>query len=153
MVGARPRAARIACRLLRRLDAVVQARGLGTVTLPDEVYDFESSGQKDTGLLPDVGFYRTAREPLVDPDKAYPFAPDLAIEIASPSQYRPAMAAKAGRYVAGGTALVWIVWPARRQVDVWRPGDVEPTTLGAADQLDGESMVPVFSYSVADLFV
>ncbi len=153
MVGARPRAARIARRLLRRLDAVVQARGLGTVTLPDEVYAFENSGQKDTGLLPDIGFYRTAREPLVDPDKAYPFAPDLAIEVASPSQYRPAMAAKARRYLAGGTALVWIVWPTRRQVDIWRPGDSEPATLGAGDQLDGESVVPSFTYSVADLFL
>src|SRR5579864_3138915 len=115
MVGSRPRATRITTRLLRALDALVEARGLGTVTPPDAVYDFEHTGQKDTGLLPDVGFYHAFRESLVDPDRAYPFAPDLAVEIASPRQYRPGMKAKAERYLAGGTALVWVVWPLRQQ--------------------------------------
>jgi len=116
------------------------------------VYDFENSGQKDTGLLPDVGFYYAFREPLVDPDKAYPFAPDLAVEVASPTQYRPAMKAKAERYLAGGTALVWVVWPKRQQVDVWRSGDDAPATLGAGDTLDGEAVVPGFTFPVAALF-
>jgi Uma2 family endonuclease len=90
---------------------------------------------------------------LIDPDKPYPFAPDLAVEVTSPAQYRPAMKAKAERYLAGGTALVWIVWPKRRQVDVWRPGDTQPSaTLGDGDMLDGENVVPGFSYPVASLF-
>ena len=153
MVGTRPRAARIARRLYRALDAFVQTQDLGTVTQPDEVYDFEGSGQKDTGLLPDIGFYNAAREPLVDPDKPYPFAPDLVVEIASPQQYRPGMATKARRYLAGGTALVWIVWPTRRQVDVWRAGDTQPSaTLRAGDALDGAYVVPGFAFAVADLF-
>jgi Uma2 family endonuclease len=153
MVGTRPRAARIARRLYRALDTFVQANGLGTVTQPDEVYDFEGSGQKDTGLLPDVGFYNATREHLVDPDKPYPFAPDLAVEIASPQQYRPGMAAKARRYLAGGTGLVWIVWPTRHQVDVWRAGDSQPSaTLRAGDVLDGADVVPGFAVLVVDLF-
>jgi Uma2 family endonuclease len=153
MVGTRPRAARIARRLYRALDAFVESRGLGTVTQPDEVYDFEGSGQKDTGLLPDVGFYNAAHEPLVDPDKPYPFAPDLAVEVASPQQYRPGMAAKAGRYLAGGTNLVWVVWPTRQHVDVWRAGDTQPSvTLGIGEALDGEDVLPGFTYPVADLF-
>jgi len=90
-----------------------------------------TADSKDTGLLPDTGFYYAWREPSVDPDKAYPFAPDLAVEVASPTQYRPAMKAKAERYLAGGTALVWVVWPKRRQVDVWRPNSSTPVTLRA----------------------
>jgi hypothetical protein len=54
----------------------------GFIEYPD--YDVEQTGQKDTGLLPDVGFYVAAREHLVNSDKAYPFAPDLTVEIASP---------------------------------------------------------------------
>jgi len=111
MVGTRPRAGRVSRKLLFALTAYVQAHGLGTVTQPDEVYDFEQSGQNDTGLLPDIGFYHAFREPLVDLDKAYPFAPDLAVEVASPQQYRPELQAKVARYLAGGTALVWVVWP------------------------------------------
>jgi Uma2 family endonuclease len=140
-------------RLLDALSPYVTAHALGQVTPPDAVYDFEQAGQQDTGLLPDVGFYAAAREPLVDPDRAYPFAPDLAVEVASPRQYRPGMAAKAQRYLAGGTSLVWIVWPTRRMVDIWRPGDAQPSvTLGVGDRLSGDPVVPGFSYPVADLF-
>ncbi len=153
IVGSRPRANNVTMRLLVALSTYVTARGLGQVTPPDAVYDFENTSQKDTGLLPDVGFYRAERESLVDPDAAYPFAPDLAVEIASPKQYRSGMKAKAARYLAGGTSLVWVVWPKRRQVDVWHHGSVEPTTLHVGDTLDGEDVVPGFTYAVADLFV
>jgi Uma2 family endonuclease len=140
-------------RLLDALSPYVRAHGLGQVTPPDAVYDFEMTGQKDTGLLPDVGFYAAAREPMVDPDRPYPFAPDLAVEITSPKQYRPAMAAKVLRYLSGGTGLVWVVWPGRKQVDVWRLGDAEPSTiLGIDDVLLGDPVVPGFAYRVADLF-
>jgi Uma2 family endonuclease len=153
MVGSRPRAIRITMRLLDALSPYVRSHALGQVTPPDVVYDFEHTGQKDTGLLPDVGFYAAAREPMVDPDKPYPFAPDLAVEIASPKQYRPAMAAKARRYLAGGTGLVWVLWPGRQQVGVWRPGDVLPSqTLGPGDMLIGDPVVPGFTFPVADLF-
>ncbi len=152
MVGTRPRAGRVTRNLLFPLAAYVQEHSLGTVTPPDEVYDFENTGQKDTGLLPDIGFFDRTHEPLVDPDKAYPFAPDLAVEVASPTQYRPAMKAKAERYLAGGTALVWIVWPKRQQVDVWRPDHDEPTTRSIGATLDGENVVPGFTFPVAALF-
>jgi Uma2 family endonuclease len=152
MGGTRPRAGRVTRNLLFSLAAYVREHGLGTVTPPDEVYDFEQSGQRDTGLLPDLGFYHAFRVPLVDPDKAYPFAPDLAVEVAPPTQYRPQMQAKAERYLAGGTALVWVVWPRRQQVDVWHPGAGAPTLLGIDAVLDGGDVVPGFTFSVAALF-
>ncbi len=152
MVGSRPRANAVTMNLLVPLSIYVQSRGLGRVTPPDAVYDFEGRGQKDTGLLPDVGFYYAWRESSVDPDKPYPFAPDLAVEVASPKQYRPEMKAKVDRYRAGGTSLVWIIWPNRRQVDVWHPGDTAPTTLGSDDTLDGEDVVPGFTLPIAALF-
>ena len=64
------------------------------------------------------------------------------------------MAAKARLYLRGGTRLVWVIWPERRAIDVWRPGDSDrPTaTLGANDALDGEDVVPGFVYPVADVF-
>lgn len=39
------------------------------------------------------------------------FTPDLAVEVASPDQYRPEMAAKARIYLDAGVPLVWVVWP------------------------------------------
>jgi hypothetical protein len=47
---------------------------------------------------------------------------------------------------------VWIIWPQRQQVDVWHPGDLVPTaTLGINEMLDGEAVVPGFTYPIARL--
>jgi len=120
MAGTRPQAGRVTRRLQLPLTLYVQAHGLGTVTLPDEVYDFERTGQPNTGLLPALGFYYAFREPLVRDAQAIPFAPDLAVEVASLLQDRRAMSEKARRYLAGGTALVWVIYPHLEQIDVWR---------------------------------
>lgn len=80
------------------------------------------------------------------------FAPELAVEVASPSQRSDAMAAKARTYLGGGTRLVWVVWPARGQVDVWRPSAGAPTKLGSGEALNGEDVVPGFRLRLADLF-
>lgn len=150
------RASRLAMRLGVRLASFVEAYDLGAVTGEAGGYDLSPHGQKDTALAPDVGFVRAEHLPphvAFDEDKAVPFAPDLAVEVASPNQYRPGMAAKAKRYLAAGTRMVWIVWPKRRQIDVWRAGDVRPsTTLGITDTLDGLDVVPGFTCPVADLF-
>ncbi len=153
LAGSRPKAVRITDRLYRRLGDYVEAHDLGATTPPDGVYDFEHTGQPNTGLLPDIGFYYGFRESLVQDDQPYPFAPDLAVEVASPSQDHDAMDNKARRYLRGGTGLVWVVWPQEETVDMWRPGDVTPSsTLTVADGLNGESVVPGFTYPVARLF-
>lgn len=152
VAGTRPRAGRVTRNLLFPLAAYVREHNLGTVTAPDEVYDLARSGQQDTGLLPDIGFYYASRESLVDPDRPYPFAPDLAVEVASPTQYRPEMAAKVARYLAGGTSLVWVVWPQHSQVDVWHPGDHAPTTITVGAALTGENVVRGFTIPVGALF-
>jgi len=147
------RASRIARRLAARLGDVVDSHQLGNVTGSDGGYALDA----DTDFAPDVGFIRADRLPPLnspDYDKLAPDAPDLAVEVASPSQYRPGMAAKARRYLHAGTRLVWIVWPRQQQVDIWRPGDTQPSAvLGAGDVLDGEDVVPGFVYPVAYLFL
>ncbi len=152
MAGTRPEAGDVTRALLFPLAAYVQAHGLGVVTLPDEIYDFERTGQPNTGLLPDVGFYYASRMSQVTPHEPRPFAPDLAAEVAGGSQRQADMDAKARRYLRGGTTLVWVVWPARRQVDVWHRDDRAPVaTLDDRDHLDGLDVVPGFTLPVARL--
>ncbi len=96
----------------------------------------------------------------MDRRKPVPFAPELAVDVASPEQDAREMAAKAWRYLRGGTRLVWVVWPENQRVDVWRPSDLRPryqdmrpsTTWDSVDLLDGEDVVPGFSHPVADIF-
>ena len=149
-------ASKIALRLGGRLLVYVEEQHLGEVTGADGGYDLGPSGFPDTELGPDVAFVRGERVPPHDSPayrKAWPVAPDLAVEVASPNQYRPEMGAKARLYLAAGTRLVWVVWPRARQVDIWHPGDEGPSaTLGIGDSLTGEDVVAGFSYSVADFF-
>ena len=153
VAGSRFKATAVAAILLGALISFVRPRGLGVVTGADGVYDFENTGQKDTGLIPDVGFFHAYRRSLVQDDLPIPFAPDLAVDVASPSQSADDMAAKARRYLAGGTALVWVVWPARREVDIWRTGHTAPAaTLQSGDILTGDPVITGFLHPVADLF-
>lgn len=150
-------ASSIAARLLARLGTYVEDHGLGAMTGADGGYIIDPLRRPDTELGPDVAFVRADRVPArSSPDyaRAWPLAPDLVVEVASPSQYRPEMAEKARQYLAAGTRLVWLVWPRSRQVDVWRAGDaaVPSRSLTGDDVLDGEDVVPGFSYPIARLF-
>lgn len=144
-------ASRISRRLAARLGDFVDDHALGDVTGADGGYTFNPTTQ----LAPDVGFMRAERVPPRSSPayaKAWPGAPDLAVEVASPNQYRPAMRKKAQYYLTAGTRLVWVIWPRRQEVDLWHPGDQQPRTLGIADTLDGEDVVPGFTYPVVNLF-
>ncbi|HKC73903.1 MAG TPA: Uma2 family endonuclease [Chloroflexota bacterium] len=148
-------------RLGARMGDYVDEHDLGLVTGADGVFKFPGA---ETGLLPDVGYLAAERADLLaDLSKPIPFPPDLAAEVTSPSQDADAMAAKVRQYLQGGTALVWVFWPERGEVDVWRLGDLRPrhqdmrpsTTLhvDTGDVLDGEDVVPGFSCPLAPLFV
>ena len=146
----------MAYRLGGRLSVYVEDNDLGVITGADGGYRPDPAHPRDTELAPDVAFVRKDRTPdRASPDypKAWAIAPDLAVEVASPKQYRPGMAAKAKRYLSFGTRLVWVIWPRWQQVDVWRPGDTQPSaTLSVEDHLDGLDVVPGFTYPVAKLF-
>ena len=91
---------------------------------------------------------------ITDEDRPIPFAPDLAVEVVSPSQDAAEMAAKAWRYLRGGTRLVWVVWPQHAQIDVWHPDTLDGpvATLSSGDVLNGEDLIPGFSYPIHDFF-
>ncbi|GAC1399432.1 MAG: Uma2 family endonuclease [Chloroflexota bacterium] len=152
MAGSGKRATTIAAELLGELRAYVRPRRLGLVTGADGVYKFPGA---ETGLLPDVGFYSAERDALiVDDEKPIPFAPDLAVEVASPSQDADDLAAKARIYLRGGTRLVWVVWPQAQHIDVWHTErlDRPAATLNAGNTLDGEDVLPGFTCAVAAVF-
>jgi len=152
VAGSGNRATTIGLAIAAELRAYARPRRLGVVTGADGVYKFPGA---ETGLLPDAGFYAAERRALiVDQDKPLPFAPDLAVEVASPSQEASEMTAKAQTYLGGGTLLVWVVWPQSGHIDVWHPGSLTApaVTLHGGDTLDGADVVPGFTYAVADVF-
>jgi len=149
-------ASNVGYRLGSRLSVYVEDNNLGVVTGEQGGYRLDPAHPLATEVAPDVAFVRAIRVPSsLSPDyygRAWQLAPDLAVEIASENQFAPGMAAKALLYLHFGTHLVWVIWPRYRRVDVWRPGDTTPTPLGVSDTLDGEDVVPGFTYPVARLF-
>lgn len=107
----------------------------------------------DTVLGPDAAYVRPERITPDLPDTGYlPIAPDLAVEVLSPSNTRAEMTEKVAAYLAGGTALLWIIDPERRSVTVYTR-DGQSGILGEGETLDGGEVLPGFSLPVADLFV
>ena len=85
------------------------------------------------------------------PDSFVPMAPDLAVEVLSPSDRMADALAKVAMYLQAGTPLVWLVNPATRTVVVFR-SEMDPVTLGESDTLDGGDVLPGFSVPVAEIF-
>lgn len=134
--------------IARVLGDYVEAHGLGQIYVGEVGWDLTRRGErKNTVLASDVAVVRAERLPLPPPrrGKTYrPIAPDLVVEIASPTQYRPDLADKAQRWLDRGVRLVWVAWPDRRELDAWTPGDTEPRTLNGHNVLDAGDVIPGF---------
>jgi Uma2 family endonuclease len=141
-------------RLVVALYAVANASDLGTVYSGDAGFDLTLPGASGPTILgPDVAFVRAERLAALTDLRTYiPGAPDLVVEIASPSQYRPEVGAKAWFWLRRGARLVWVVWPERQELDVWTPGQETPLTLRLGDAAEGGDVLPGFTLSLAELF-
>lgn len=107
----------------------------------------------DTVLIPDLSFVRAERLPPEDEQSGYPpLAPDLAIEILSPSDSALEIEKKVETYLRAGVRLVWVVNPVAQSITVHTPDRVA-RTLFAGDTLDGGDVLPGFAIPVAALFV
>ena len=78
-------------------------------------------------------------------------APDLAVEVLSPSDTPKEMREKRSDYLDAGTAVVWLVDLEARGVEVWTPG-AAPRWVGEDGTLDGAPVLPEFSVPVRRLF-
>ena len=104
----------------------------------------------DRVVKPDIAFVSIERL-SEDKFKGFPDAPDLAIEIVSPTDKHYNVTEKALAYLEAGTRLVWVIEPIAKTVMVYRsPTDF--TLLSCEDTLTGEDVVEGFTCPVAQLF-
>ena len=138
------------------LGAFVKAGQLGQVLTGEPGFLISRAGQPDTVLAPDVAFVRAERIPARgSPERKgyWRLAPDLVVEVASPSQRKNELAAKALAWLSAGVQLVWVVWPEAQQVDAWLPGADRPArTYAASETLEGGAVLPAFRLDLAALF-
>lgn len=132
------------------LRAHVKQHRLGVVVAGDS--GFILARKPDTVRGPDVAFVSKQRfDPADDGVRAFAGAPDLAVEVVSPSNTPSALRAKVADYLAAGTRLVWVVDPEARAVTVYA-SLLQPRVLGEDDFLDGDNVVEKFRVRVGDLF-
>lgn len=143
-------AAWCATRLARLLDAHCDVHKLGWVMGEAPFTCFPD----DPNMMrrPDVAFVRRGRLPGERPPKgAVCVAPDLAVEVVSPSNLQSEVDRKVHEYLQAGVRRVWIVNPDVRIVRIHRP-DGTGLDLREDGELSGEDAVPDFRCPVRSLF-
>jgi Uma2 family endonuclease len=100
--------------------------------------------------IPDLAFVSKTRQ--TEPsDEAYShIAPDLAVEVLSPSNSPHDMRVKVANYITVRTT-VWVIDPDRKLVEVYVPG--KPVKKIRVDGvLEGSEVLPGFTLPVKDIF-
>jgi Uma2 family endonuclease len=127
----------------------VEEHGLGEVMAAET--GFRISRDPETVRAPDVAFVTRERFATIEDDTGFlPLAPDLAVEVISPSDAFSDVEGKAFQWIDAGTRLVLVVDVQNRQIECYRSRDrIEVLTM--SDTLDASDVVPRWIVSVQDL--
>lgn len=140
----------IAGGVLSALRGYAYPRKLGRVTGADGAYILRRDPY--TVRIPDVGFVSASRMPPREERRRFlELAPDIAVEVVSPSDNARDVQAKVREYLDFGVRLVWVVHPIQRTVMVYAADRTE-RILHVDDTLDGGDVLPEFTLEVADIF-
>ena len=132
-----------------RLEQFVGPRGLGIIITEA---GFLVSVDPDTVRAPDVAFVATDRVPEGDLPAGYlPFAPDLLVEVVSPSDRAVDVQDKVRMWLDAGTKLVWVAYPSTKSVAAYR-SSTDVTIVEGDQPLDGAPVLEGFSIPVSRLF-
>ena len=129
-----------------RLREYVRSRQLGEVTMET---DFKLT--EGTIRIPDVAFVPADRLVGIDPRQRLEGAPDLAVEVASPSDDPDDLVLKAQQYLTAGARAVWIIYPEARLTYIYKPGQ-RPEVRDAGQFLDDAELLPGFSAPLSAIF-
>jgi Uma2 family endonuclease len=135
----------IASRVNTALGIQVEGNDLGYLTIADGGYWV--AGNR---FMPDVAFISKARQPEPCRETWNPLAPDLAVEVVSPTDELKNVLDKVTTYLAAGTT-VWVFFPDQKEVSVYENGQ-PPKKFGANDTLDGGKILPGFKLPLKNIY-
>ena len=106
----------------------------------------------DTVRGPDVSFNLRLRQPGETANAGFVHgAPDIAVEVISPSNTTREIERKVREYLAAGSQRVWVVYTSSRNVLVHRAGGATITYSGD-EVITDEELLPGFSLPLSDIF-
>ncbi len=151
MPPAKPRHGAVIARLMAALGHFVYEHKLG------ELFDGQTGFRLSLEYCyePDISFVSYERMKLILPaaglDALFHAAPDLAVEVLSPSDSITKTERRMQLYLSYGARLAWMVDPKNKTVRVYRPG--QSFELLRGDRfLSGNSVLPGFRVSLARIF-
>jgi Uma2 family endonuclease len=145
-------AVRVAFNIARRLANFAESKNIGEAV--GEVL-FHLPLERKRIRRPDaafVSYQRWAKDrPMPLAGNAWEVAPDLAVEVVSPTDLIEEVMDKLAEYFQAGVRLVWVVYPRLRMIQVYE-SLTQTSILTSADELDGGNVLPGFRTPVAVLF-
>jgi Uma2 family endonuclease len=99
----------------------------------------------------DVSFIRRERANGVKFRSRFEFAPDLAVEVISPSETAAEIAHKVRQYLHAGVEIVWVLYPRDQTIHVSESSH-NARILEAEDLLEAPTLLPGFSVRVSEFF-
>jgi Uma2 family endonuclease len=143
---------RLAAEVVFRLGAFVAEHAQVWVVVGPET-GFRLARDPDTVLGPDAAVVRRDRLPPAEHQTGYlELAPDLAVEIVSPTDRWTTLSDKVEAYLSAGVRLGWVFEPNRRAVRVYTPQGERRLRADRGDALDGGDVLPGLQLALADLF-
>jgi len=126
----------------------VQSRKLGLVAVEA---GFCVARDPDTVRSPDVAFVRAERIPPGGVRAFFQGAPDLAVEVISPSDRASEVISKARDWLQSGCIAVWVIDPETKTATVYSRGP-QTLFLAAGDTLACEELLPGFCLPISRVF-
>lgn len=124
---------------------------LGRVAVGDTGFILERREDgKDTVRGLDLAFINKAKASEHVSSGWTSVAPDLAVEVISPSNEAASIRLKVLQLLNAGTSSVWVIYPDSRIVDVYSASGAK--TLHENDTLSGGDVLPGFQMRVGDIF-
>jgi Uma2 family endonuclease len=131
----------------RRIGNFVEDDDRGTATSNDT--GFITERDPDSVRGPDIAFWLKERLPVV-PLGYIEIAPDMLVEVLSPSNTWKQIRTKLKEYFAKGVRLVWVIAPEDRTLTIYRTLE-EGRVLHDTATVTGEDVLPGFTCKVSDL--
>ena len=137
--------------LVVRVASFVNENKLGRVTTGDAGFLLERNlDGRDTMRGLNLAFISGKKAPIPLPNRFLNLAPDLAVEVISPSNVASVIHLKIRQLLRAGTQLIWVVYPESKTVDVHTASGA--FTLEENDSLSGGDVLPGLEIRVGDIF-
>ena len=138
----------VAVHLAALLFAFVREQRLGWVLGADAGFRLPGGNVRS----PDVSFVARGRFPDDRPPDGFgDLAPDLAVEVVSPTDRPRHVLDKVGEYLEAGVRLVWVIDPQRSTAVIYR-SLTDVTEVAVDEDLDGGDVLPGFRCPLREIF-